>query len=48
MNSKIYKLKEEDSELLFVENKLHHVTISIGQSTHPDLVKKSGLRRILF
>jgi len=29
-----------------VKNKLH--TISIGQSTHWDLVKKYGLRRILF
>jgi len=29
-----------------VKNKLH--TISIGQTTHQDSVKKSGLRRILF
>jgi len=29
-----------------VKNKLH--AISIGQITHWDLVKKSGLRRILF
>jgi len=32
--------------LWFVKNKLH--AISIGQSTHQDLVKNSGLRRILF
>jgi len=29
-----------------VENELH--TMSIGQSTHQDLVENSGLRRILF
>jgi len=42
----INSLKEEDSELWFVEKKLH--TAFTGQSTHEDLVKKSGLRRILF
>jgi len=40
------KLKEEDSDLWFLENKLQ--TISIGQSTHQDLVTKSGLRRTMF
>jgi len=39
-------LKEEDSDVWFVKYKLH--SISIGQSAHQDLVKKSGLRRILF
>ena len=39
-------LKQRDSELWFVENELH--TISIGQTTHQDLVKKSCLRHILF
>jgi len=39
-------LKEEDSELWFVENHLH--TMSIGQSTHQDLVKTSSLRHIFF
>jgi len=39
-------LKEEDSELRFVEN--NFLTALTGQSTHQDLVKKSGLRRILF
>jgi len=39
-------IQEEDSELWFVKGKLH--TISIGQSTHWDLVKKSSPRRILF
>jgi len=38
--------KEEDSVLWFVEKKSH--TISIGQSTHQDSVKKYSLRRILF
>jgi len=38
--------KEEDSELWFVENKLH--TALRGQSTHEDLVQKSGLRNIMF
>jgi len=39
-------LKEEDSELRFVE---YDFFIALtGQSTHEDLVKKSGLRRILF
>ena len=37
-------LKEEDSELWLVENKLQ--TISIGRSTYQDLIKKSGLWRI--
>jgi len=40
------QLKEEDSELRFVEN--NFLTALTGQSTHEDLVKKSGLRRILF
>ena len=39
-------MKEEDSELWFVKYKSH--TISIGQRTHWDLVRKSGMRRILF
>jgi len=39
-------LKEEDSELWFVKNEIR--TVSIGQSTHQDLVKKSGLQRILL
>jgi len=38
--------QEEDSEPWFLAIKLH--TISIGQSTHQDWVKKSGLQRILF
>jgi len=37
---------KEDSELWFLEKKLR--TISIGQSTHQDLVQKSGLQHILF
>jgi len=40
------ELKEEDSELRFVENNFR--TAITGQSTHEDLVRKSGLRRILF
>jgi len=39
-------IKEKDSEMWFVKNELH--TLSIGQSTFWNLVKKSGLRRILF
>jgi len=39
-------LKEEDSELKFVEN--NFLSALTGQSTHQDLVKKSGLRRILL
>jgi hypothetical protein len=39
-------MKEEDSELRFVENELH--TISVGQTTHEDSLHKIGLRRILF
>jgi len=39
-------LKEEDSELRFAENSF--LTALTGQSTHEDLFKKSGLRRILF
>ena len=39
-------MKEEHSELWFVENNFS--TALPGQSTHEDLVKKSGLRRILF
>jgi len=47
MNELINELiKGIDSELWFVKCNLH--TISIGQSTHWDLVKKSGLRRVLF
>jgi len=38
-------IKEEDSELRFVKN--NFLTALTGQSTHEDLVKKSGLRRIL-
>ena len=40
------QLKEEDSELRFVENDF--LSALTRQSTHKDLVKKSGLRRILF
>jgi len=39
-------MEEEDSELWFVEKKLY--TLFTEQSTHEDLVKKSGLWRILF
>ena len=39
-------LKEEDSKLRFVGNGF--LSVLTGQSTHEDLVKKSGLRRILF
>ena len=39
-------LKEEDSELRFMGN--NFLTALRGQSTHEDLVKKSGLRHILF
>ena len=46
INQLIDELKEEDSELWFVKYKLH--TIYLGQSTHWELVKKFGLRRILF
>ena len=42
----IYLVKEKDSEVWFVQNELH--TISIGQTTHQAWVKKFGLRRILF
>jgi len=46
MNKFINPLKEEDSELRFVQN--NFFTALTGQSTHEDLVKKSGLRHILF
>jgi len=46
INSLIHSLKEEDSELRFVEN--NFLAALTGQSTHEDLVQKSGLRRILF
>jgi len=39
-------IKEEDSELWFVENVFP--TALTGQSTHEDWIKKSSLRRILF
>jgi len=45
-HSFINSLKEEDSELRFVEN--NFLTALTGQSTHENLIKKSGLRRILF
>jgi len=45
INSWINQSKEEDSQLWFVENKLH--TALRGQSTHENLIKKSGLRRTL-